>query len=98
VIVRFTNSGKTPLSLILDNASTKLYDDQHQSYSARRSSLPLVGDNPRLYLAAGASLSAQFEFPPYKSGSKTFNLALATAGDYRPIDVSGNDLTLADAP
>ncbi len=98
VTVRFTNVGSTRLSLILDNTSTMLYDDQHQSYRARHSSLPLAGDNPRLDLAAGASLSAQFDFPPYKSGSKTFNLALATAEDYRPINVSGNELTLADAP
>jgi hypothetical protein len=98
VTVRFTNGGHTPLSLILDNTSTMLYDDQHQSYRARSSSLPLAGDNPRLDLKAGASLSAQFYFPPYKPGSKTFNLALATAEDYRPINVSGNELTLADAP
>jgi hypothetical protein len=98
VTVRFTNGGNTPLSLILDNTSTMLYDDHHQSYRARRSSLPLAGDNPRLDLAAGASLSVQFDFPPYKPGSKTFNLALATAEDYRPINVSGNELTLADAP
>lgn len=98
VTVRFTNGGSTRLSLILDNPSTKLYDDQHQSYQARHSSLPLAGDNSRLDLAAGASLSAQFDFPPYKPGSKTFELVLATAGDYRPINVSGSALTLADAP
>ncbi len=88
VTASFRNSGSAPLSLTLDLRNAQLSDDQGETYLAVHTTLPLAAGNPRLDLAPGASKNAQFDFPKYRPGSKTFGLSLVTT-DKDPIFVSG---------
>ena len=97
VTVSFRNGGGTALSVILDQRSAELSDNQGQRYMLLRSSLPVSGTNPRLDLAAGGSATVQLDFPAFKLGSKKFYLALATDDD-RAVNVAGSALTLEDPP
>jgi hypothetical protein len=93
VTVQFRNSGDRPLSVVLDADNSVLNDDKGGSNGIMGSNLPKRDSNPRLDLAAGASVTSTFDFPMPLRGSRTFYLNLLSVSG-ASIQVGGSPMTL----
>lgn len=95
--VRLQNTAAQALDLVLDGDTTTLSDEQGQTYSLLRSSLPEAGSGYRVQLAPGAQVEASLEFQIPKLGSTRFVATLTTASGVT-LDATGTTQTLTGSP